>query len=112
MVKLSDKKCEYFKLIGELEDNELMEIWVKFLNGEEYVNNKEDIVFYMEKLGLLVMCYLEWLNSKVIFWYFVLSMRKGKFDEISVEMYIGFIIFCFEFKKKYFLKYVFYGVVF
>lgn len=48
-------------MIGELEDNELMEIWIKCKNGKEYLNNKEDIVVYMEKLGLLVICYLEWL---------------------------------------------------
>lgn len=112
LAKPSDKKREYFKSTGELEDNELTEIWAKFPNGEEYVNNKEDIVSYMEKLGLLAMCHSERPNSKVTPWYFVPSMRKGKFDETSVEMYTGSTILCFEFKKKHLPKHVFYGVVF
>lgn len=98
--------CEYFKLSGELEDEELNILWKKYLNGKEYLKNKIDIIVFMEKLGLLVKCNLKWLYynkiffRKEIFWYFVLSMRKGNFDEISFKLYIGFIIFCFEFEKK------------
>lgn len=112
LAKPSDTEREYFKSTGELEDNELTEIWIKCRNGKEYMNNKEDIVAYMEKLGLLAICHSERPKSKVTPWYFVPSMRKGKFDKTIFEMYTGSTILCFEFKKKQLPKHVFYAVVF
>lgn len=112
LTRPSDETRVHFESTGELEDNELTKIWTKCPNGEEYVNNKEDIVPYMEKLGLLAICHSERPNSKVTPWYFVPSMRKGKFDEKNVKMYTGSTILCFQFKKKQLPKHVFYGVVF
>lgn len=114
----SDEKREHFKSSGELEDEELTTLWKNCKNGEEYLKNKTDIIAYMEKLGLLAKC-----NSKRPYcnktpfrkgtpWYFVPSMRKGKFDETSLKLYTGSTILCFEFEKKQLPKHVFYGVVF
>lgn len=108
----SDKKREYFLSSGQLEEKELTAIWKKCPNGKEYLKNKTDIIHYMEKLGLLAICHSERPKRKATPWYFVPSMRKGKFDKTSLEMYTGSTILCFEFKKKQLPKHVFYGVVF
>lgn len=108
----SDNKRERFQLTGELEDEELNAMWKKCPNGEDYFKNKDKIIAYMEQLGLLAKCYSRRPYCNETPWYFVPSMRKGKFEKTSIKMYTGSTILCFEFEKKQLPKHVFYGVVF
>lgn len=108
----SDNKRERFRLTGELEDEELNAIWKKCPNGEDYFKNKDNIIAYMEQLGLLAKCYSSRPYCNETPWYFVPSMRKGKFDKTSIKMYTGSTILCFEFEKKQLPMHVFYGVLF
>lgn len=72
-------------------------IWKILLNnGKDYLDYKLDILFYMEKLGLLGVCYLE-----KFFWYYIFSMNKRKYDKnICGNDIIILFIFCFMFDEK------------
>lgn len=111
-VVYTDQKRTHFQWSGELEDSELTALWKKCRYGKEYLENKTDIIAYMEKLGLLAECHSERPYRKGTPWYFVPSMRKGKFNETSLKLYTGSTILCFNFKKEQLPKHVFYGVVF
>lgn len=54
----NDCKRLCFKNIGEMDDEELVVIWKINKEGEIYILYKEDILLYMEQLGLLVRCYV------------------------------------------------------
>lgn len=91
----NDISCEKFKRIGVINDNKLIEIW----NMEEnklYLFYKENILLYMEWLGLLIRC----LFDKE-FCYYILSMNRMKFEDIEIYKDVKrLLIFCFQFNES------------
>lgn len=114
LVETTDIKRQDFKWTGELEDEELNAIWKKCPNeGKDYFSNKDQIIAYMEHLGLLAKCHAKRPNCNKTPWYLVPSMNKRKFEEEIVEEWcFKSSILCFQFKEEQLPMHVFYGVVF
>lgn len=107
----TDSRRAHLELTGELEDEELDAIWNN--KGKDYFKNKDQIIAYMEQLGLLAKCHSKRSYCKETPWYFVPSMTKRKFDNKIVEgCSEKSSILCFQFKKEPLPMHVFYGVVF
>lgn len=114
LVEPTDSKRQHFKWTGELEDEELNAIWKKCPNeGKDYFSNKDQIIAYMEHLGLLAKCHAKRPYCNKTPWYLVPSMNKRKFEEeIVKEWCFKSSILCFQFKEEQLPMHVFYGVVF
>lgn len=110
----TDSKSEHFIWTGELEDEELNAIWKKCPNeGKDYFTNKDQIIAYMEHLGLLAKCHVKRPYCNKTPWYLIPSMNKRKFEEKIVKDWcFKSSILCFQFKGEQLPMHVFYGVVF
>lgn len=108
--KPTDVKRKQFQFTGELSDEELNSIWETFPNkGKGYFVYKNEILCYMERLGLLAACFSK--TSKNPSWYYIPSMNKRKFDRSSEDVSKSSIL-CFMFDEHGQLPlFVFYGVV-
>lgn len=84
-----DYKCECFKVIGLLDDINLILFW-KYVN-EEYICYKKKIVLYMEWLGLLVKCEFE---KKFCYYFLSMNIMRFEVEDFGNE-YKKFLIFCF-----------------
>lgn len=111
--KPTDNKREHFQWTGELEDEELNAIWKKCSKeGKDYFKNKNQIIAYMEQLGLLAKCNSKRPNCNETLWYLVPSMNKRKFDERIIKNCFKSSILCFQFKEEQLPMHAFYSVVF
>lgn len=93
----SDTMRTRFQETGELKDKDLDKIWKTLPNnGKDYLDHKSDILFYMEKLGLLGVC-----HSEKPPWYYIPSMNKRKYDKNTRGNDITTSsILCFMFDEK------------
>lgn len=105
----SDIKRIRFQDTGELKDEDLDKIWKTLPNnGKDYLDHKSDILFYMEKLGLLGIC-----HSEKPPWYYIPSMNRRKYEKNTRGNKITTSsILCFMFdKEKQVPIYIFHDLV-
>lgn len=111
--KACDSKRNRFYLTGELDDQELNEIWGQCPDSAEYFLHKMEILSYMEQLGLLAICNSGNQASKenAGVWYYIPSMNNREFD-MDNKKFTTSSILCFEFDKDGQLPtYLFHGVI-
>lgn len=103
----NDCKRLRFKNTGEMDDEELVAIWKTNKEGETYISHKEDILSYMEQLGLLARCYV----NKQLLMYYIPSMNRRRFKNPEKQFEKSSIL-CFQFDKNRQLPfYIFYTLV-
>lgn len=114
---INNKELIKFHNTGELNDEKLVAIWMKPQNkNNEYEKHKQQIITYMEHLGLLVIFNRKDMSSTEAnsVWYYFPSMNKRKIgkDLEKLKQYATSSILCFQFdEERQFPVFIFYGLV-
>lgn len=84
-----------FQTTGEITDKDLTRIWEESNEGQTFIAHKNDILLYMEKLGLLAIC--DTLKGQLLS-YYVPSMNTRKFKNRENHITKSSVL-CFHFKE-------------
>lgn len=95
--KKATTDCETlrFQTTGEITDKDLTRIWEESNEGQTFIAHKNDILLYMEKLGLLAIC--DTLKGQLLS-YYVPSMNTRKFKNRENHITKSSVL-CFHFKE-------------
>lgn len=97
--KVNDLKRKHFQFTGELEENDLKALWKTCSDqGKSFFNHKTELMYYMERLGLLAIYNSEKAVSGNYTWYYIPSMNKRKFDKTGTE-FLKSPVICFHFNE-------------